>query len=305
MIPHIYIPTVKLFGWIPIQPFGVLVGTALVVGYFLSRRRARLTGLDPEVVADSIIWVCVSGFVIAHLVSVIFYFPHRIRENPWVLLAIWSGLSSFGGFIGGVLGAVLYYRRKELSILEHVDAIIFGMIPGWIFGRMGCSVVHDHPGKITTFWLAVHCANAPCGHPKWLPGQTRHDLGLYEMLFTVFLTIVLYSLKNVRPFRGFHPAVMLFLYAPVRFLFDYLRIDDKRYGALTPGQYLAVGIFLGAVALTAYGLHLRKKGIAPRLISPGLTIPDQYAAAGLAPKTVDEKPQPASNKAKRDRRKRK
>ncbi|MCK5797602.1 MAG: prolipoprotein diacylglyceryl transferase, partial [Deltaproteobacteria bacterium] len=275
MIPSIHIPTIKIFGLVPIQPFGVLVGIALVVGYFLSRRRARLTGLDPELVADSIVWVSVSGFIVAHLVSVIFYFPERVAEKPWVLLAIWSGLSSFGGFIGGVLGAILFYRKKKLSILEHVDGMIFGMIPGWVFGRMGCSVVHDHPGKVTDFFLAVHCSTAPCsGSPRWIVGETRHDLGLYEMLFTIFLMIVLYSLKNVRPFRGFHPALMLMLYAPVRFLFDYLRIDDKLYMGLTPGQYLAFAIFATGVAVMIYGIRLRRRGIAPGLIPPGLTWPE-------------------------------
>lgn len=304
MIPYIYIPTYKLFGLVPIQPFGVLVGMALVVGYFLSRRRARLTGLDPEIVADSIIWVCVTGFIVAHLVSVIFYFPERIRENPLVLLAVWSGLSSFGGFIGGVLGAVLFFRRRKLSILEHVDAIIFGMVPGWIFGRMGCSVVHDHPGKVTDFFLAVHCGAGPCAKP-WVLGQTRHDLGLYELLFTIFLTLVIYSLKNVRPFRGFHPALMLILYAPVRFIFDYLRIADARYLGLTPGQYLAIGIFLFGFALMGYGWRLRKQGIAPGLVPAGVTIAEQRAAAGLPALPEGGAASSASKSTKSKRRKRK
>lgn len=295
MIPHIYIPPYKLFGLLPIQPFGILVGMALVVGYYLSRRRARLTGLNPDIVADSIVWVAVSGFIVGHLVSVIFYFPERIAENPLVLLMVWSGLSSFGGFIGGVLGAILFYRRRGLSILEHVDAIIFGMVPGWIFGRMGCSVVHDHPGKVTDFFLAVQCKVAPCAKP-WVVGQTRHDLGFYEMLYTIFLTAILYSLKNVRPIRGFHPALMLMLYAPVRFMFDYLRVADKTYAGLTPGQYLAVGIFLFGAGLMAYGVLLRKKGIAPGLVEPGITVREQKIAAGL----IEEE---SGNQKKRKRKK--
>src|SRR5512142_3044050 len=43
----------------------------------------------------------------------------------------------------------------------------------------------------------------------------------------IVLTAVIYALKKVRPFDGFHPAVMLLLYSPVRFLLDYLRREDK------------------------------------------------------------------------------
>jgi phosphatidylglycerol:prolipoprotein diacylglycerol transferase len=119
---------------------------------------------------------------------------------------------------------------------------------------MGCSVVHDHPGLPSTFFLAVKFPDGP-----------KHDLGLYEMLYSIVLTAILYGLKNVRPFYGFHPALMLLLYAPVRFGLDYLRTADKKYFGLTPGQYFAVAIFIGGIALIMYGLSLKRRGIAPHL----------------------------------------
>ncbi|MCC6749916.1 MAG: prolipoprotein diacylglyceryl transferase [Deltaproteobacteria bacterium] len=244
-----------LFGLLPIEPFGILVLIGVVVGYHLGKRRARLTGLDAELCADGMYWTAATGFVVAHLVSVIFYFPHRIRENPLVLLAVWSGLSSFGGFLGGILGAYYFFViRHRVSLLKYADAIIFGLVPGWVFGRMGCTAVHDHPGLPTRFVLGVACGAVP-----------RHDLGLYELLFTLVLTALLYGLRHVRPFHGFHPALILALYAPVRFLFDYLRTADVRYGGLTPGQYFAVGILGFAVLLVAYGVRLRRRGDAPGL----------------------------------------
>ena len=53
-----------LFGVVPIQPFGVLVGIGLVVGYLLARRRAKATGLDPDLCADGMVWTVVVGFVV-------------------------------------------------------------------------------------------------------------------------------------------------------------------------------------------------------------------------------------------------
>ena len=93
----------------------------------------------------------------------------------------------------------------------------------------------------------------------------RHNLGMYEMLYAIVLTIILYSVKNVRPFDGFHPALMLLLYSPARFMFDYLREQpihggDRRYFGLTPGQYFAVGMVLLAVVLIVRGVHRRRAG---------------------------------------------
>jgi phosphatidylglycerol---prolipoprotein diacylglyceryl transferase len=249
LIPYFpkYIHTYKLLGLIPIQPFGVLVGIALVVGYMLGRRRARLVGLDPQLCADGMVWIVVAGFVVAHLFSVIFYFPRRLLDRPWALLEIWAGLSSFGGFIGAAIGANLFFRKHKAPVMKYVDAIVFGFVPAWILGRAGCTLVHDHPGAPSNFFLAVNA-----------PGGPEHDLGLYEMLFAIVLTIVIYSLKKVRPFDGFHPAVMLLLYSPVRFLLDYLRRDDEKYFGLTPGQYAAIGMVLLAVWLIFHGLKLRR-----------------------------------------------
>ncbi len=255
MLPFIgkYVHTIKLFDLIPIQPFGVLVGIAIVLGYYLGRRRARRVGLDPELCADGEVWIVVSGFVMAHLVSVIFYFPERILENPLSLVAFWSGLSSFGGLIGAAVGTYVFFRRHKVVIIKYVDAIVFGFVPAWVLGRMGCTIVFDHPGLPTSHWLGMADS----------AGVVRHNLGMYEMFLAVVLTAIIYALKDVRPFDGFHPALMLLLYSPVRFGLDYLRTQDRTYLGLTPGQYFAVGMVGVALVLIYRGLRYHRGGAAP------------------------------------------
>src|SRR6185503_19849378 len=69
-----------------------------------------------------------------------------------------------------------------------------------------------------------------------------HDLGFYELLFTIALTAVLFwfARKPRRP--GQIIALAALAYAPARFGFDFLRaVDvarpDVRYAALTPAQW--------------------------------------------------------------------
>ena len=113
MVPYINIPSVKLFGLLPIQPFGVLVGVGIVIGYWLARARAKRVGLNPDHAGDAGVWGVVGGFVVGHWFSVIFYFPEQILENPLVLFAVWGGLSSFGGVVGGILG------QMEIRLIER------------------------------------------------------------------------------------------------------------------------------------------------------------------------------------------
>ena len=174
MIPYIEIPPIDLGGDFVIRAFDILVALAVVVGVFVADRRAQRWGLSGRVITDVAVWAVVPGFICAHLVSVIFYFPERIAENPLELLNIFSGLSSFGGFLGGAAGVLYFFHRKKIPVWEYGDALVYGFTFAWIFGRLGCTFAHDHPGIETDFFLAVI-------YPE-NGGTPRHDLGFYEFL---------------------------------------------------------------------------------------------------------------------------
>ncbi|RMG60880.1 MAG: prolipoprotein diacylglyceryl transferase [Deltaproteobacteria bacterium] len=243
MIPACHVKSIDIIGPLKIQPFGLIVAVGVLTGYFLALRRAKEVGLDRTVCADAIFWTLLSGFITAHLVSEIFYYPEEVARNPLTLLMFWRGLSSYGGFAGALLGGTLYLRRRGLPVLEYADAFMFGLVPGWVIGRLACTVVFDHPGKPTSFFL---------GMPD-VQGIVRHNLGFYEMLYSIILTAILYGMKRKRPFPGFHCALMLVLYSPVRFLLDFLRVADRRYFGLTPGQYFSLLALAGGVALFLSG----------------------------------------------------
>jgi phosphatidylglycerol---prolipoprotein diacylglyceryl transferase len=257
MLPNLDLPALKLFGPLEIHVFGVIVACAIILGIYLGRRRAVKVGLDPKTCEGGMFWAVVVGFVFAHLVSAVFYFPDKIAADPLYLLRFWDGISSFGGFIGGALGAWFYFHRARVSFLDHAEAIFFGLVPAWVVGRLACTVIFDHPGLPTTFFLGMADAQ----------GVVRHNLGLYEMLAALVFTGLIYGLKDFRPFRGFHIALVMALYAPVRFLWDSLRIADKTYLGLTPGQYLSIAMLV--VALGWIHVGLRRQAPRPTSDSAG------------------------------------
>jgi phosphatidylglycerol:prolipoprotein diacylglycerol transferase len=242
VIPHFEQPSISL-GPLTIHAFGVLVAVAVLVGMAVARRRAAATGLDARVTERLVLWVLISGFVGAHLVDRLVYFPGETLKDPLSLLQIWNGISSFGGFLGAVVGAALFVRRAELGSLgwKHLDAVAYAFPFGWIFGRLGCFLAFDHPGLPTDFFLAQVDAE----------GVARHNLGLEEALFTMALAALFWALGRRPRFPGFFLGLLPVLYAPVRFAADFLRVRDVRYGGLTPGQWGAVALLLVGIGLLA------------------------------------------------------
>ncbi len=267
MLPYYEQPVLHL-GPIPIYGFGVLVATAIAVGIYLGTKRAPEYGIDKEKLYDFVQWVLIPAFLISHVLDAIWYHPAEVLEDPAGMLLTLGGLSSFGGFLGAVLGAFLYGRRHRVPILPYVDLCVSVFPVAWIFGRMGCTIAHDHPGLHTS-------ADNPLAFAY--PDGPRWDLGFLEMLFSVVLSIGLYFAWKKPRTPGFYIALVCMSYAPVRFLLDYLRTDaddggDARYASLTPGQWSAILMF----ATGAY--------FAWRIRQPGATPPKPIEAEAAVEK---------------------
>jgi phosphatidylglycerol:prolipoprotein diacylglycerol transferase len=194
--------------------------------------------------------------VFGHVLDVLFYSPERLATDPWALLRLWDGLSSFGGFIGGGVGALLWRLRHGVRVLPYTDVVASALPVGWVFGRAGCAVVHDHPGIASAAWFAVA-----------YPGGSRLDLGLLELGFTLPIAAVFLLMQRRAWPWGFFLGVLCTAYAPLRFCLDFLRIREtvllpnstllaeRRYGALTPAQWTCL-------ALGAFGVMLLRRSLA-------------------------------------------
>jgi phosphatidylglycerol:prolipoprotein diacylglycerol transferase len=190
----------------------------------------------------------------AHWVSLLAYYPEVLWHDPMQMLRINASLSSSGGLLGAALGAVSYWtlfgHHTGLSLRSYGDVVTVGWTAGWLFGRLGCTLAHDHPGLPSAFALAVQFPDGP-----------RHDLGVYKWLYTLGLNVFVFSIRG----RQLPPGTILGLgsmtYAAERFLLDFLRVEDARYAGLTPGQYFSV-------ALLAFGFwivaSMQGKSAAPK-----------------------------------------
>jgi len=244
MIPYFAQPQFSL-GPITIHAFGVLVACAVLVGMSIVKRRAAAQGVSEQAIARFLGWVLMGAFAGAHLFDRLVYFPAETLADPTSLLRFWESLSSFGGFLGGSVGAVLFFRKHAApgSVWSYVDSFAYGFPFGWILGRTGCFVAYDHPGRPTAILIGQ----------MYKDGIVRHNLGLYEAIYTIGIA-ALFHLAGRRPrFPGFFLGLFMVLYAPFRFAADFLRIGDVRYHSLTPGQYGCIVLGLAGAAVLIKG----------------------------------------------------
>jgi phosphatidylglycerol---prolipoprotein diacylglyceryl transferase len=255
MLP--YFPQPKLaLGPFTIHAFGVLVAAAVLVGTWMVKRRLERDGLPLGPGQQLLSYVLIGGFLGAHLVDRLVYYPAETLADPITLLKVWEGLSSFGGFLGAVLGAIIFLRRQppEAGGLPYLDAVAYGFPFGWIFGRLGCFVAYDHPGSETRFFLSQYDS----------AGVLRHNLGLDEALYTIVIAAVFAVLGRRKRVPGFYLGLLPVVYAPFRFAVDFLRKNDVRYGGLTPGQW-------GCFALVALGIVILRLAYLRAAATPATT----------------------------------
>jgi phosphatidylglycerol:prolipoprotein diacylglycerol transferase len=288
MVPYIHVPDLHI-GPLPLHPFGLLVATGVMVGTSVTTRRAEKLGYDLVALNSFVTWMLVSAFVLSHVLDQLFYHWEEVVTRPWSLLMLWQGLSSFGGFVGAVVGIVLWKywtiedgrllsRPRPMPLLPFADLVLSVLPIGWMFGRAGCATVHDHPGAHTTAntLLAVAYPAGPGDGPvthvwfiDFVHGHDpRFDLGFLELLFTIVLASCFALTWRRKLTPGSYIIATALAYSPVRFAMDFLRVPeaqggDTRYSGLTPAQYGCIALFIFGCAMIPYVRKLRRSGVDP------------------------------------------
>ena len=238
MLPYIHVDRFTI-GSFSLPSFLTLVVLGCILACVVTVWRGRLTGIPVERTELLCLLAVIGSYLGATLGSWI-YKPGGVAQllaDPSLFQS--AGLSSFGGFAGGLLtlAGFLWIRRiRGEERWRYVDAIIFSLPFGGMLGRLGCTLVHDHPGIANRGWLAVRYPDIP-----------RYDLGLLEFLFLAVLGGVFLFLARRARVPGFYFVVFFLSYGLFRLTIDPLHIDPIRYAGFTVDQYAATVLILLAV----------------------------------------------------------
>ena len=264
--------------------WAIIAPLAAVLGFATARFRCRQYGLAPETLDAAVVPAVLLGLVAAHAAEILLYeeagagppFFARVLRFWEALGPGGTGLSSVGGLVGGATGFALVLSLRGALSWRYADVIMQGLVIAWVVVRLGCTLVGDHPGARTEFFLAMQFADG-----------LRHNMGLYEFLFMLLVVVPgNLRLNRTRPPTGVFIGFNCLAYGLGRFALDFLRATDlpaadPHYLGLTLAQYFSI-------AVATFGAWVLYR-VSPLLPFPGTQRTDtgmtnSYPPVGLAKK---------------------
>lgn len=251
-----------------LHTFGVLLAAAYLTALWWLVRTGRREGYHPDTLTSLGFWAIVGAIIGAKALMVVRNLP-EYAAHPGELFSasfLTSAGDFYGGFIGGVVGALLFFAlNRSLSFWPLADLCAPAIALGQGIGRIGCLMAGDDYGSPTTLPWAVAFtdpdAAAIGGAPLNVP---LHPVQLYESLFCFALFAFLVRLARGKTFDGQILIAYSVVYAIGRFLIEYVRGDVDRgfvFGnVFSTSQFIAIVIVVLAIA----ALPLRRSaGVRP------------------------------------------
>jgi phosphatidylglycerol:prolipoprotein diacylglycerol transferase len=251
-LPYFHLPA---FAIGRLQPYGLIVLAALVVGGLAFARAAKQhAGWGGDVTAPLALVLIAAAAVCAHLFDVAVSQRADAAIDPSLWYRIDHGVALFGALIGLAFVTLVWSSASNRELAKLADAVALGWVVALVIGRVGCALVHDHPGVPTSLPIGI---DFPSNYVSWYGFETSestirlHDVGFEELLFAIPLAIGAWKLApRLRP--GMTAAIVAAAYAVVRFGLDFLRLsrDEPMPLGLTVAQLgCIVMAALAAIAL--------------------------------------------------------
>ncbi len=255
-----YPELIEIFG-LRISTYGVLVALGILTAYFLTLRLSRSEGLDTRKMDNIFMVAVLSGIVGARIAFAVENWEQL--DGFLDIFAIWKGgVSFYGGFIGGLLGAIVGVRLYRLPVWKVADVAAPSLAIAHAIGRLGCTAagccygkpVPDAPStsvgihfmdKFPYFYVVFpQGATAPHGVPLY-PTQLMEFFG---NLLIFGILMLMYKRKRA---DGEVFALYLLLYGAERFFLEFYRgVTPPIPGlGLTWNQLVSLALLLGSISL--------------------------------------------------------
>ena len=206
-----------------------------------------------------------------------------------------AGMSYHGGFIGGLLGMIIWCKIHKQPVFKWMDAMVCCIPLGYTFGRIGNFLNGELYGRVTTMpWGMVFPYAEPFSSSlQWvqdiaakigmditnvrLVNLPRHPSQLYEAFFEgIILWTIIWVFRKHKKFDGMLSAIYTAGYGFFRFFIEYFREPDEEIGFIigdkaaniyentsltnfSTGQLLCFLMILGGILMATLAYFIAKK----------------------------------------------
>jgi phosphatidylglycerol---prolipoprotein diacylglyceryl transferase len=231
-------------GPLDIHTYGVLVAIGFMVGLAVAGWRARSEGIPAEQISDLGVWLIIAGMLGGKLFHIIFFWDDFIAGwRADGVRSLREGFVFYGGFICATVAAVVYTRRKQLSLAKLADIFAPSIALGHAFGRMGCFFNGCCYGKPCALPWAVTFPP-----PHIMAGVPLHPTEIYEALGNLVIFAGLSLFYRHKRFDAQVWWLYVLSYGVLRLLVEFFRgdYDTFYFGVLTIGQIVAITMIVVA-----------------------------------------------------------
>lgn len=244
-------------GPLTLQTFGLMFALAFLAAGALIWKRFEELG-KPGDWAYEMAFAALVGGIVGSRLYFIFDNWSEVQDDLLGNLFSGSGLTWYGGLIGGALAVVLWARWRGFLGVALLDLAAPALALGYAIGRAGCQLSGD--GDYGKPWDGPWAMAYPDGTVP--TDETVHPTPIYETLAMGFGAWLLWQLRErVRP--GVLFALYLVYAGAERFLVEFLRRNEEVALGLTAAQLESLAMMLGGAIWVAV-VHRRHGGILRR-----------------------------------------
>ena len=261
--PEIF-PGVPFLGFL--RWYGLMYVFAFATAFLVLKKVAKEGALDTptyKITEDDLFSFISTGIVFlligARVFSTLIYDTSGLYwKKPWLIFwpfdsnmhfTGFAGMSYHGGFVGGLLGMIIWCKRHKQPILKWIDAMVCAIPLGYTFGRLGNFLNGELYGRITTMPWGVVFPDAEkfSSSLPWvkeiaekigmnisnmsLVNLPRHPSQLYEAFFEgIVLWAIIWLCRKHKKFDGTLACIYTGGYGIFRFIIEYFREPDADIG---------------------------------------------------------------------------
>ncbi|TCS81811.1 prolipoprotein diacylglyceryl transferase [Tepidibacillus fermentans] len=223
-------PIAFQLGPIQVHWYGVILGSAAIVGLLLALWETKRIGFDSDLLMDLLIYAVPAAIIGARAYYVLFQWDYY-SKHPSEIIAIWhGGLAIHGALIGSVLTAYVFSKKKGVRFWKLADLAAPSILLGQAIGRWGNFMNQEaHGGPVSLEFLQnMHL-------PQWIINQMNingvyyHPTFLYESLWDFIGVFLLLWLRKKNPIQGMVFLSYFIWYSVGRFYIEGLRTDSLAF----------------------------------------------------------------------------
>ena len=229
--------------------YGIIMSTAILIGFFAACREARKYGYKSDDVSGILVCALGLGLVCARLYYVVFNLEDF--RNNWIRVVNLrtGGLAIYGGIIGALFATYCYCLRRGYKFLNVIDVLMPYLALGQSIGRWGNFTNQEAFGKVTELPWGMTGDIIKDMNDGMYATSLVHPTFLYESIITLVLYFVLRRVRDRKKFDGQVLGTYMLGYGVARFFIEGLRTDSLMFLNFRVSKVLSFALVLVSVAM--------------------------------------------------------